>query len=483
MLYINFRVHEPGAGAGVDLAMAYGALGGARRPARAIKFDARTAAYTGKMELPAGTGGVDISVYRNVDGVWLLRGQLRAAVDALGRRPAAYALVQIAGTPGDPPRGELRPPRVELWLATGSKTRDELLLEHQTMAHELMRAALVDQPGVPPLLAYTVCGVAPFWATFLARVEAAPALAGDLLRLACLLDADEPADLADAGPVAQARVLARALTLLPTTIEYTPDVALVRGADAVSGAGATPDAPPRRPRGTMPTNTFDDAAATWADDCEGQTALAAAVWRAMGAADATRALAAQFRFVVLVITVRGGRAGAYHVCGALLPLRRGAAALLECVVRTCGIPADADEYTPPAGAYKRAERPLVRLRDGSLNNWYDRIVFAVDLARPTEMLLPHVAGRGGGTVAQLLAGDVALEPLGAPLSEALERRIYREREDMPAVDLRGVRVQLGAHYIDAQRPMEHRAAAPDADAAAIHVPDVLRNPGGSWFVF
>jgi len=125
----------------------------------------------------------------------------------------------------------------------------------------------------------------------------------------------------------------------------------------------------------------------------------------------------------------------------------------------------------------------VRLRDGSLNNWYDRIVFAVDLARPTEMLLPHVAGRGGGTVAQLLAGDVALEPLGAPLSEALERRIYREREDMPAVDLRGVRVQSGAHYIDAQRPMEHRAAAPDADAAAIHVPDVLRNPGGSWFVF
>ena len=482
MTTINVRVAEAGGGPGVALALSYGALGGVRQRPSRMRFNPAAGLYTAKIELPAGVGGADLSVHRDVGGVWVLRGQLRVHVDGLGAKPRACALVQVAGTPGAAPREEA-PPRIELWLASGAETRDKMLLEFQRMAHDVMRAAL-PAVSLPPLLAYTVAGVVPFWATFLARAAAAPALPGDLLRLACLLDADAAAvdDLDDAGPVTQARVLARALTLLSTTIEYTPDVALARGADA-AGAGATPDGAPRRPRGTMPTNTFDDATATWADDCEGQTALAAAVWRAMAAAPETRDLAARFRFVVLVITVRGANANAFHVCGALLPRGRGAAALLECVVRTRGIPEDAGAYDPPKGSAKRAERPLVRLPDGSLNNWYDQIVFAVDLAAPAEMLLPYVAGRGGGSVAQLLAGDVALEPLAVPLNEALEQRIVRERDDMPATDLRGVRVQLGESRIDARRPMVHQPGAPGEHESAIHVPDVLRNPEGSWFVF
>src|SRR3989338_3146539 len=413
---VNFAIHERD-GAGARLALSCGALGDVRRAPRIIKYDAARRAFSGKMEFPPGTDAFEMSVYRAVGGVWVLRGSLRVDMCAVpAKRAGARPMAQIAGTPGEPGPRLLAPPTGE--------------------------------------------GGGPF-------APAPPA----------------PGPLADAPPEVAARVLARALTLLPTTIEYVPDVALAAGAADASGAGATPEAPPRRPRGTMPTNTFDDATATWTGDCEDQAALAVAVWRAMAESRAAhvRALVGRFRAVVLAITVVGGGPGAFHVCGALLPRAPGAAALLEGVVRTCGVPVRGETYRAPVGAEQRAERPLVLLPDGSLHRWYDRVVFAGDTADPPVMLLPFVDDRGGGTVAQLLAGDVDLRPLNASIPELLARRILQARNETPAVDLRAVRVQPGAGAIDARRPMEHAPDAP-ADAAAVHVPDVLRNPHGSWFI-
>src|SRR3989338_1700892 len=486
---VNFAIHERD-GAGARLALSCGALGDVRRAPRIIKYDAARRAFSGKMEFPPGTDAFEMSVYRAVGGVWGLRGSLRVDMCAVpAKRAGARPMAEIAGTPGEPGPRLLAPPTVEVWrssaAAPAAAARAEHLARFQATAWREMEATLPPLPRLPPLLACSVLGPVPFWATFVAPVAADDATLEDLLHLACNLDAAHPApgDLADAPPEVAARVLARALTLLPTTIEYVPDVALAAGAADASGAGATPDAPPRRPRGTMPTNTFDDATATWTGDCEDQAALAVAVWRAMAESRAAhvRALVGRFRAVVLALTVVGGGPGAFHVCGALLPRAPGAAALLEGVVRTCGVPVRGETYRAPVGAEQRAERPLVLLPDGSLNRWYDRVVFAVDTADPTVMLLPFVDDRGGGTVAQLLAGDVDLRPLNASIPELLARRILQARNETPAVDLRAVRVQPGAGAIDARRPMEHAPDAP-ADAAAVHVPDVLRNPHGSWFI-
>src|SRR3989338_8758830 len=474
----NFAIPERG-GAGARLALSCGALGDVRRAPRIIKYDAARRAFSGKMEFPPGTDAFEMSVYRAVGGVWVLRGSLRVDMCAVpAKRAGARPMAQIAGTPGEPGPRLLAPPTVEVWrssaAAPAAAARAGHLARVQATAWREMEAALPPPPPLPPPLACSVLGPVTFWATFVAPVAADDATLEDLLHLACNLDAAHPApgDLADAPPEVAARVLARALTLLPTTIESGPDVALAAGAADASGAGATPDAPPRRPRGTMPTNTFDDATATWTGDCEDQAALAVAVWRAM---------VGRFRAVVLAITVVGGGPGAFHVCAALPPRAPGAAALLEGVVRTCGVPVRGETYRAPVGAEQRAERPLVLLPDGSLNRWYDRVVFAVDTADPTVMLLPFVDDRGGGTVAQLLAGDVDLRPLNASIPELLARRILQARNETPAVDLRGGRGRPGAGGTAARRPMEHAPDAP-ADAAAVHVPDVLRNPHGSWFI-
>src|SRR3989338_950923 len=212
------------------------------------------------------------------------------------KRAGARPMAQIAGTPGEPGPRLLAPPTVEVWRSSAAPpaaaARAEHLARFQATAWREMEATLPPLPRLPPLLACSVLGPVPFWATFVAPVAADDATLEDLLHLACNLDAAHPApgDLADAPLEVAARVLARALTLLPTTIEYVPDVALAAGGAGgaragaarrapaparaavvagpagapaggpgrAPGRGAPPPPPPPRPRGTMPTNTFDD---------------------------------------------------------------------------------------------------------------------------------------------------------------------------------------------------------------------------------
>src|SRR3989338_4681663 len=100
---VNFAIHERD-GAGARLALSCGALGAARR------------AFSGKMEFPPGTDAFEMSVYRAVGGVWVLRGSLRVDMCAVpAKRAGARPMAQIAGTPGEPGPRLLAPPTVEVW--------------------------------------------------------------------------------------------------------------------------------------------------------------------------------------------------------------------------------------------------------------------------------------------------------------------------------------------------------------------------------
>lgn len=485
---VNFLIYEPGASPAVSLAVSYGAAGGVLNPASRVAYDASTKTYSGKASFPPGANAFEIKVYRAVEGVWVLRGALRVDMNGLPKKrgdACKTAMVQIADTP-DAARSLLAPPAALMWLSSASQppaqARREYLDQFQRTAWREMKETLPYQIVYPPLLARSSSGVVPFWATFVTPVVADDAMLEALLELALHLDGD-PGALDALPPAAQARVLARALTLLPTTVEYVPDVTI--GGAAAPVQGATPDQPPRKPRGAMPTNTFDDATATWTGDCEDQTGLAVAVWRAMCASRAprVRAFVERFRVMILVITVAGARPGAFHVCGALFPRAGGTAALLESVVRTCGIPQRGDTYHAPVGNEQLGERPLVLQPGGdTLNMWYKDVVFGVDADCPHVMQLPFVGDRGGASVAQLLLGQAELRPMGAAIPELLVQRILGERGETPATDLSQVRVLPGAERLDARRPMVHARQVADGDAA-IHIPDVLRNPTGSWYIF
>src|SRR3989344_2608029 len=251
----NFAIHERD-GAGARLAPAGGALGDVRRAPRIIKYDAARRAFSGKMEFPPGTDAFEMSVYRAVGGVWVLRGSLRVDMCAVpAKRAGARPMAQIAGTPGEPGPRLLAPPTVEVWrssaAAPGAAARAEPPARSRAAAGGEMEATLPPLPRLPPLLACSVLGPVPFWATFVAPVAADDATLEDLLHLACNLDAAHPApgDLADAPPEVAARVLARALTLLPTTIEYVPDVALAAGGAGGARGGAAAARPPPPPPG------------------------------------------------------------------------------------------------------------------------------------------------------------------------------------------------------------------------------------------
>src|SRR3989338_1186584 len=252
---VNFAIHERD-GAGARLALSCGALGDVRRAPRIIKYDAARRAFSGKMEFPPGTDAFEMSVYRAVGGVWVLRGSLRVDMCAVpAKRAGARPMAQFAGAPGEPGPRLLAPPTVEVWrssaAAPAAAARAEHLARFQATAGRALEAKLPPLPRLPPLLACIVLGPVPFWATFVAPGAAADATLEDLLHLACNLDAAHPApgDLADAPPEVAARVLARALTLLPTTIEYVPDVALAAGAAGGAGGGGAPGRPPRPPPG------------------------------------------------------------------------------------------------------------------------------------------------------------------------------------------------------------------------------------------
>src|SRR3989338_8051507 len=94
---VNFAIHERD-GAGARLALSCGALGDVRRAPRIIKYDAARRAFSGKMEFPPGTDAFEMSVYRAVGGVWVLRGSLRVDMCAVPAGPAA-------GGGGAPARG------------------------------------------------------------------------------------------------------------------------------------------------------------------------------------------------------------------------------------------------------------------------------------------------------------------------------------------------------------------------------------------
>src|SRR3989338_4480574 len=107
---VNFAIHERD-GAGARLALSCGALGDVRRAPRIIKYDAARRAFSGKMEFPPGTDAFEMSVYRAVGGVWVLRGSLSVDMCAVpAKRAGARPMAQIAGTPGEPGPRLLAPP-------------------------------------------------------------------------------------------------------------------------------------------------------------------------------------------------------------------------------------------------------------------------------------------------------------------------------------------------------------------------------------
>src|SRR3989338_6966890 len=117
---VNFAIHERD-GAGARLALSCGALGDVRRAPRPIKYDAARRAFSGKMEFPPGTDAFEMSVYRAVGGVWVLRGSLRVDMCAVpAKRAGARPRAQIAGTPGEPGPRLLAPPTVEVWRSSAA---------------------------------------------------------------------------------------------------------------------------------------------------------------------------------------------------------------------------------------------------------------------------------------------------------------------------------------------------------------------------
>src|SRR3989338_2879557 len=155
---VNFAIHERD-GAGARLALSCGALGDVRRAPRIIKYDAARRAFSGKMEFPPGTDAFEMSVYRAVGGVWVLRGSLRVDMCAVP-----------AGRAGGGPAGRLRAPRaVEVWRSPGAApaaaARAEHLARFQATAWREMEATLPPLPRLPPLPPCSGPGPVPVWAT------------------------------------------------------------------------------------------------------------------------------------------------------------------------------------------------------------------------------------------------------------------------------------------------------------------------------
>src|SRR3989338_8243795 len=193
---VNFAIHERD-GAGARLALSCGALGDVRRAPRLIKDDAARRAFSGKMEFPPGTDAFEMSVYRAVGGVWVLRGSLRVDMCAVpAKRAGARPMAQIAGTPGEPGPRLLAPPTVEVWRSSAAAPAAGARAGHpaRVPAHAGRgeEGTPPTLPRLPPLLACRVLGPVPFWATFVAPVAADDATLEDLLHLACNLHPAHP---------------------------------------------------------------------------------------------------------------------------------------------------------------------------------------------------------------------------------------------------------------------------------------------------
>lgn len=417
---VDFRVRDG------PTAAAVGVGGGAQDYARMLL------PYKGergcRVDVPADAPAVWIYVFEHVCGHWVLRGgaavqpcALRADWTGLEVLPLTNGTRGVAGVPRIDARSRGKTGRLP-WRQMPE--RAALLATYCKVATgELMEAMRLRV--APPLLADTLHGRLPFGATFATPLRVPAATVRALLQLACNLDAAECAveTLAGAHPDVAARVLAR-IALVANTVRYVAD-----DARAIDG-------------GTVPTNTFTDASMTWTDDCEGATAITAGLWRALGQVPEVRGLVAAYRFVVVATTIVTAAPGAYHVCAALLPRAVHAArpaALVESVVRTAALPVRGDAYARPAD--RTRERPLVAV-DGTLNRWYGDVAFALDAERPLELLLPHVDGRPGGSLADLLAGVAALEPMTTTLITALNEEILAEVAWTPATDFGAARLEV-----------------------------------------
>lgn len=394
--------------------------------------------YACTVRLPPRAQGVWIYVFEKIETHWVLRGGGVLCPPDKGAEARVH-MHTLAGTPGESD-GVARPPdvivRIAAWRPSPARPlvadRHERLMRYSEQARGEILARMPDLRYAPPLLARTLHGTTPVGATFATRAEIAHETLGDLLSLMCHLERAECefADLDDAPPQLAARVLAR-VALVANTMRYIPDEARAIDAHEML-AGATPDAPPDAAAGTVQTNIYTDASMTWTDDCEGDTAITASVWRAIedGLFDTL-----DYQFLVLAVTVAHAAPGAYHVCAALVHPTRPCA-LVESVVRTCGVMEHAAVYhRPKTDAARRRERPLVLLPSGLLNNWYDRVAFAVDPRKPLELLLPHVGDAYGGTVAQLLSREVRLEPMQTTVPGDLAVEILHDCAITPRVNL------------------------------------------------
>lgn len=431
---VDFCVRAEGESAAV--AAAVGVCGGVQDYARSIQYSRKHGGHVCSItDVPDGVS-VWIYVFRRIGDHWVLRGG--GATGALGHAWSAIRSHTLAGSPENP--GDEAPAPVILArysranAAAPPQTMPDYTAELMQYA-QLARRELVESVpwmvAAPPMLAYTLHGVVPVGATFQTPMTIPETTLRALVSLMCHLD-KEPVELetlAAAGDEVVARVLAR-VALVANTIRYIPDEALAINADYTAG----PDGDPAHAPGTIPTNTFTDASMTWTDDCEGDVAITVAIWRALRAADIAelRPALAKYRMVILATSIAGAALGSYHMCAALLGPRP---ALVESVVRTAGVPTNPRRFTPPLSEDdRRRERPLVRTGQ-TLNEWYGNIAFALDASDPLTVLLPSVDQHPGGSLAQLLDGKVAFEPMVATVRPDVRRAIEGAVAVTPRTDL------------------------------------------------
>lgn len=467
---VDFYVQAP---AGVTFAAAVGVCGGVQGYARLLVRSRRGPACS--VDVPADAPAVWIFVFEQINTHWVLRGggavRLAGAAGDVG-----VHMHTLAGTPGESD-GVAAPPAVTARVEGGSRAvprllapgRHEKLMQYSREARAELLTAMPALEYPPPLLARTLHGTAPVGVTFATRAEVGPDTLHGLLALMCHLERSEcePADLGDAPPQLVARVLAR-VALVANTVRYIPDEARA-GAARVGLTGATPDAPPDAAPGTVQTNIYLDPAVVWAADCEDDTLVSAAVWRAFEDHGFSPFDALGYQFLVLAVTVARAQPGAYHVCAALMHPTRPCA-LVESVVRTCGVMQYAASYRAPATeAARREERPLVLLPSGLLNDWYDRVAFALDPRQPLDLLVPRVNGAYGATVAQLLNHEAALEPMHTAIPPELRAELLGNCMETPRINLsaRRVTVAAGGPGLGGGRTMCAEDGA--APGAAIHV--------------
>lgn len=437
-MQIDFCVREEGPTA--SIAVAVGVCGGVQDYARSIKYSSKHGGHVCSVRDVAPGARVWIYVFRQIGDHWVLRGG--AATGTLGHAWSALPSQNLAGTPGQP--GDEAPAPEILARTNRAVTApepadftDELMQYAELTRRELLES-VPWMIAPPPVLAYTLHGVVPVGATFETPMEIPAATLRNLVSLMCHLDATpvELETLASAEKEVVARVLAR-IAIVANTIRYIPDEALAINVDYAAG----PDGAPPRAPGTIPTNTFTDASMTWTDDCEGDVAITVGIWRALRAADIPelRPVLAKYRMVVLATTISGAAPGAYHMCAALLGPRP---VLVESVVRTAGIPSSARRYVAPqTDAERRRERPLVRTGD-TLNNWYGNVAFALDVDDPLTVLLPTVDTKYGGTLAQMLDGRVAFEPMVATLPPHVRRAVLDACATTPRTNLSAQRLAI-----------------------------------------